>query len=112
MVAVRGCRRAVTSGSAAAGYRRQFPEADLAAFGSPPRVVAGLMDGLRLIARMLRRIVVPPLGTVRAARQGKAEDLLDLLEREHEIGPRLLHEKIIKRLEFVLVPGHARSALD
>ena len=78
-------------------------EPDLAAVRRPPGIVAGLVDGLRLVARVLGRVVVPPFGAVRRARQGEADDLLDLLERQHEVGPRLLHQVFVKRLVLVLV---------
>ena len=93
-----------------AGQRRQPAEAHLPAVRRPPRVVAGLVDRLRLIARMLRRVVVPPFGALRAARQTEAEDLLDLLEGQDEIVALLLQQIFVQRLVFVLVVLRAMRA--
>src|SRR5690349_5742113 len=90
-------------GSSSARQRRQLSETDLAALLRTPGIVAGLMDRLRLIAWILGCIVVPPFGALRRARQGEADDLLDLLERQHEVGPRLLQQIVVERLVLVLV---------
>src|SRR5262249_40149194 len=91
------------SGRRTARQRRQLPETDLAAFRCSPRVVAGLMDRLRLIARIFGRVVIPPFGALRRARQPKADDLLDLLVAQDEVVPRFPEQVLVERLVLVLV---------
>src|SRR5438270_9883422 len=91
------------SGLRAARQCRQLPETNLAAFRRSSRVVAGLMDRLRLIARIFGRVVIPPFGALRRTRQRKAEDLLDLLVGQDEIVPRVPKQVLVERLVSVFV---------
>ena len=50
---------------------------------------------------MLGRVVFPPFGALSTARQPEAKDVFDLLERQNELVPSLLHEKVAQRLIFV-----------
>jgi hypothetical protein len=56
---------------------------------------------LTLQSRVLGRILVPPFGALSAARQLKAEDVFDRLERQVELVAGLLREKVAQRLVFV-----------
>src|ERR1700679_3566251 len=60
-----------------------------------------------LLLRAAQRL--PPGGAVRRARQRRADDLLDLVEAQHEFGPRLLLQVIAQRV--VIVHGRSRYFL-
>jgi hypothetical protein len=77
------------------------PELHLHAFGQSPGFETAVSDRLTLQPRMLGRIVFPPFGALSTARQPEAEDVFDLLERQDELVPCLLREKVAQRRIFV-----------
>src|SRR5260370_1497232 len=83
------------------------PEPHVLAIGEPCGDIAACEAGLALRHLLLRTTQrLPPRRTMRRARQRRVDDLLDLLEAQHEFGQRLLLQIIAQGV--VIVHGRSR----
>src|ERR1700733_5462310 len=103
-------RRQVKPPAGRAAERKTSPrpfEPHAAAVGETGGDIAAGEAGLALRHLLLRAAQrLPPGGAVRRARQRGVDDLLDLIEAQHEFGPRLLLQIIAQRV--VVVHGRSR----